>query len=112
MAVKLTAHAAEEGTFHITATFTDEDSASVVPNTITWTLTDMDDATVNGRSSVSVASPATSNTITMSGTDLALIAGKRNERKFLIQWNYDSSYGSGLDSSEEAIFIIDPRGAI
>lgn len=111
MAVKLSEHAPERGTFHVVCTFEDEDDAGAVPTSVTWTLMDPDGVVVNGRQDV-VATPATSVTITTAGTDLALISGKTNDRIFLVEWVYDSSYGTGLEASEEAIFTIDPRKGV
>ena len=112
MSIKLDDHAPERGTYHIVCAFTDEDAAGNAPNALTWTLTDRDGNTVNGRSDVSVAGPTTSNTVTLAGTDLALLSGQTNERLFLIEWSYDSSYGAGLVTNEQATFIIDPRKAV
>ena len=112
MAIKLTDHAPEQGTYHIVCAFTDEDDAGNAPTALTWTLTNWDGVIINAREDESVATPATSNTITLAGTDLTIVAAQPNERLFLIEWTYDSSYGSGLTMSEEAVFIIDPRKAI
>ena len=112
MPLKLDDHATEQGTFHVVCAFEDEDDAGIAPATLAWTLTDRDGNTVNGRSAVAVASPATSNTVTLYGTDLALIAGQTNERIFLIEWTYDSPYGTGLPGKEQATFIIDPLKAV
>ena len=110
MAIILDDHCAEQGTYHVVCEFEDEDGAGNAPTALTWTLTDPDGEIVNGRQDVSVGAPATSNTITIGpGTDTALIAGKKHERHFLIEWTYNSTFGTGLRSSEEAIFIIDPR---
>lgn len=112
MSIKLDEHAPEQGTYHIVCAFTDEDSAGNAPTALIWTLTDRDGNTVNGRSDVVVSSPTTSNTITLAGTDLALLSGQTNERLFLIEWTYDSTYGSGLSTKEQATFIIDPLKAV
>lgn len=112
MSIKLDDHAPEHGTYHVVCVFEDEDDVGTVPNAITWTLTDRDGGVINGRSAVVVAVPATSNTITLAGTDLALVGGQTNERLFLVEWSYDSSYGTGLETSEEAVFIIDPRKSV
>ena len=107
MPVKLDTHAREEGTYHVVAAFTDEDGNGIAPTAITWTLSDSDGNTINGRSAVVVASPATSNVITLAGTDLAVVAGQSLERLFLIEWSYNSSYGTGLVDREQATFMID-----
>lgn len=107
MPIKLDEHAAEQGTYVIVLTFTDEDGAGNAPTAIAWTLSDPDGNIINARSAVTVASPATSNAITLAGTDLAIVAGQRNERLFLVKWTYNSTYGSGRTSYEQATFIID-----
>ena len=107
MPVKLDTHAREEGTYHIVAAFTDEDGTDVAPTAITWTLSDTDGNIINGRSAVAVAVPATSNTITLAGTDLSVVSGQSLERLFLIEWTYNSSYGTGLSDKEQATFMID-----
>jgi len=107
MPVKLATHADEEGTFHAVCTFADEDGKSCVPITLVWTLSDLDGNVINGRSAVAVAVPATANTITMKGTDLTIVSGQANERLFLIEWTYNSTYGAGLPGKEQATFIID-----
>jgi hypothetical protein len=112
MSIKLDDHAPERGTFHLDCDFEDELQAGIVPSSIAWTLTDRDGGVVNGRSAVAVAVPATAVTITLVGTDLTLVTGQTNERLFLLEWVYDSSYGSGLLGKEQATFIIDPLKAV
>ena len=63
--------AIEQSTYVITASFTDETGAAVVPNSVTWTLVNGDGQVVNSRSAVSVT-PASSVTIVLSGDDLDL----------------------------------------
>ena len=107
MPAKLSTHAREEGTYHITATFSDEDDNGIAPTTLTWTLSTRAGTIVNGRNQVSEASPATATTITLQGTDLSIISGETNERLFLIEYTYNSDYGTGLPDKEEVTFIID-----
>ena len=107
MPVTLDTHAVEQGTYHLVCTFTDEDDVSVIPTTIVWTLSTRGGSVVNGRSDVSVASPATAVTITLQGTDLSLVEGEGKERLFLVEWTYNSSYGSGMPGKEQATFTID-----
>lgn len=84
----------EKSTAIVTATFVDEASNPLTPNTLTWTLKDLEGNVINSRSAVSI-SPATTINIVLSGDDLAVTDGNE-ERIVLIEGTYNSSYGSGL----------------
>jgi len=107
MPAKITVHAREENSYTVVCTFTDEDDNGCVPNTLTWTLTDMDGNIINGRDAVSESPTATAENILLGPTDTTIIAGKTNERLFLAEWTYASDYGTGLYGKEQAIFVID-----
>lgn len=107
MPTTLTTRAVEKSTFIITAAFTDEDDAAVVPNSITWSLTDKDGNVVNSRSAES-ETPATSVDIVLGGDDLALTEHADNERILTVETDYDSSLGSGLALRDEVRFRIAP----
>ncbi|NIQ10418.1 MAG: hypothetical protein GWO23_12500 [Gammaproteobacteria bacterium] len=100
--------AIEKGTFAIVATITDEDGAALVPNTLTWTLTDEDGTVINSRSAVVVNSPASVNNIVLSGADLALsVATNRSELRVLtLEGTYDSSYGVDLPLKDAIKFYV------
>jgi len=105
MPVELTTNGIEEGTYVVTATFTDEDGNSVVPNNINWWLYDSSNNIVNGRSNIAIAIPAASIDIVLQGDDLAII-GRDNRRVMRIEYDYDSSYGTGLPGKAEVEFDI------
>lgn len=105
MPVELTTDATEEGTYVVTASFTDEDDNDVIPNNIHWWLYDSSNSIVNSRSNVNVAVPAATIYIVLQGDDLAII-GKDNRRVLRIEYDYDSSYGSGLPGKKEVEFDI------
>ena len=107
--IRLEDQAPEEGTFHLVLEFEDEDGAGNAPTAIAWTLCDPDGNVMNGRTAVAVAAPATSNTVTLAGTDLSIVSGQTNERLFLVEWTYNSTYGVGLVTNEEARFTIKNR---
>ena len=109
--LKLGSHARERGTFHIVIELTDEADDAIVPVSCVWTLTDMDGNVINGRSAVVVVSQ-TSMPVTLSGADLAIIAGQTNERLFLAEYVYNSTYGVNQAGKEEATFIIDNLKAV
>ena len=107
MPVKITVHAREENSYTVVCTFTDEDTNGCVPNTLAWTLTDMDGNVINGRDAVSVTPSATAENILLTPTDTTIISGQNNKRLFLAEWTYDSDYGTGLTSKKDAIIVID-----
>jgi hypothetical protein len=107
---QLTNEIPEEGSIGITASFTDEDGASMIPDSIIWTLTDRDGAVINSRSAVTVT-PAASVTIVLSGDDLA-IGDYGSLRALLIEYVYTSSLGSSLPDKHEVTFSISDLVAV
>jgi hypothetical protein len=105
MPVQLTTNGTEEGTYVVTAVFTDEDGSSVIPNNINWWLYDSSRNIVNARSNVSIAVPAASIDVLLQGDDLAII-GTDNRRVFRLEWDYDSSLGTGLPGKSEVEFEV------
>jgi len=107
----LTTVAQEEGTYIITAAFTDEGDSAVTPNVITWTLTDRDGDVINSREDVSVDTPASSIDIVLSGDDLA-IGTNGISRVLLVEATYDSDAGSDLPLKGQVRFNIDDYVAV
>jgi hypothetical protein len=62
--------ATEGGSVFVTAEFTDRNESDVVPNSITWSLTDEDGDIINSREDIAIVTPAASVTIEISGDDL------------------------------------------
>lgn len=105
MPATLETNAIEEGTYIITASFTDEDGEAVVPDAVAWTLTDRLGNVINDREDV-VFTPATSVEIVLTGDDLAI--GTRGSLRIVtIEGTYDSDAGSGLHLKDEVRFQID-----
>lgn len=98
--------AIEEGTYIITAAFTDEQSVAMIPTTITWSLMDLDGNIVNSRNKVS-ATAATSYDIVLSGNDLSIPVGDSGNRRLLVEATYTSSAGTGLPLKKEYAFQIE-----
>jgi len=109
MSTQLSVRAVEESTYIVTATFLDEDENLVVPNTMTWSLTDIDGTVVNSREDVS-ETPASVVSIVLTGDDLA-VSGDRT-RVVTVSATYDSSYGSGLYLKAAALFDIENLVAV
>lgn len=106
----LTTDIVEESTAVISASFLDEDSVAVIPDTITWTLSDLLGTIINSREDVSVDTPAASTDIVLSGDDLAFQSSESGKikvtRKLLVEATYTSSLGSGLPLKDEVRFSI------
>lgn len=105
MPTNLTVSPNEESTVVITAACLDEDGAAVVPNAVTWTLTDAAGTVINSREAVALT-PAESMDIVLSGDDLAVPNPGNTTRHLLIEGNYDSTAGSGLPIRDQATFKI------
>ncbi len=112
MPATLTTHAVEKSTYVITVALTDEDGAALTPDSLTWTLTDDQGNVINSRTAVSIAVPAASNDIVLSGADLAVDVAKGTKRKLTLEGVYDSDYGNDLPLKEEVEFEIDDLIAI
>jgi hypothetical protein len=105
MPVQLTQSANERSTYILTISFFDELGIAIIPTSIVWTLTDSDGNVMNSRSSVSIAVPAASVNIILSGDDLEL-TGADLRRIVYISAEYNSANGSGLPLREEFNFNI------
>jgi hypothetical protein len=99
MPTKLTEKAVEGSTFGINAVFYDENSATMAPNSVFWTLTDQQGTIINSRTNIGIT-PQESVDIVLQGNDLAVPAGKEwfDEIKLFctITGNYNSDLGSNL----------------
>jgi hypothetical protein len=92
-------------TYIVLADFTDEVDVAVVPNTIQWSLTDINGTIINNRDDVSVT-PASSISIVLEGDDILVTDGL--ERLITIEAVYNSAtYGNDLPLVDQAKFTID-----
>ena len=101
--------ATESGTYIVAVAFADEDDQSVVPSSITWTLTDKNGSVINSRQDVAIAVPAASVEITLSGDDLALQSSETNGfalRHVGFEAVYDSDAGADLPLKVETTFLV------
>lgn len=97
----------EQSTYVVTVNFYDVSGAAVAPKLAAWTLKDEDGAIVNSRSAVNIDVPGTSNTIVLTGADLALPDTNKPMRYLLIEAVYDSLlYGNDLNLREEGSFMV------
>ena len=105
----LTTRPVEEGTFIINAAYTDEDGNAVTPQTMAWTLTDIDGNVINSRSAVDLSPMATSHNVVLKGDDLAIQDAADNGRRIVtFVGTYNSiTYGNGLGLNAECHFRIE-----
>jgi hypothetical protein len=89
-----------------TVAFKDETNAAVVPNNVTYTLRNERDAVVNSRSAV-IVSPATSINFNTDTSDNDPADGL--QRYITINWDYDSTQGTGIKQVDEAYWFIQRR---
>ena len=102
----LTVTAKEKSTYVIVVTISDEDDAALIPNSLTWTLTNDVGTVINSRDTVSIAAPASVNNIVLSGLDLAIADSERRGRVLTVEGLYDSSFGNGLPLKGEVTFEV------
>ena len=108
----LTQQAVERSTYIVPiAAFYDEDGTAITPATITWSLHDGHDATVNSRSAVS-ATAATAYDIVLSGADLAVADNTNLTRYVTVEYTYDSDAGTGLPGKQAVWFDIQPLNSV
>lgn len=105
----LSALAPERGTYVIDVSFFDENEASVVPNSVTWTLTDALGTVINSRTEVS-ATPAATVSIVLSGDDLDI--DDTSTRNLTVEALYTSNLGVNLPLKEWALFYIDDNRGV
>ena len=95
-------NATEGSAYPVTIALTDDAGGALIPDTATWTLTDLDGNVINSRNAVSLT-PASSMTLVLSGDDLDVATGyEKAERALIIEGTYtDPTFGSGLDFRQE-----------
>ena len=106
----LTVSAIDRSTYIVTCAFTDDDGSAVVPDSLTWTLTDGSGTVVNEREDVSVSSPAASEDVVLSGDDLAYSDGA--VRVFTVEATYTSDAGAGLPLKAACRFSVEDLEAV
>lgn len=106
MIPKLPIAAVEQSTYFPVASFLDEDGNAEDVKTLKWTLTDISGNVINGREDVEVDTPSTSETIVLSGDDLAVFSGDRLRRIITFNATYDSDLGADLALNGAAEFAI------
>ena len=95
----------ERSTLVAEISFLDEDDTSVTPNSVVFSLVDVNNNIINSRDRV-VVTPAATINIVLSDDDLAL-TGSASELRFLvIEATYDSALGTGLTNNQQIDFVV------
>jgi len=89
-----------------TIAFKDETGAAVVPNNVAYTIRNERDVVVNGRLSV-VVSPASTLKLNTDTADNDPLNGA--QRYIQVNWDYDSTQGTGIKAVDEAYWFIQRR---
>lgn len=110
MGATILPNAIEESTFVVTAHFTDEDGAQVVPETIVWSLSNDKGKIINNREDISVT-PASTINIVLTGADLA-IGNDGQIREVAVEATYNSTRGTGLHLKGRCTFNIENLAAV
>ncbi len=102
--------AVEKSAFKITAKSYDESGNLIAPDTLNWTLTDIQGVKIiNSRENVVVAVPGSTENILLSGDDLALDNNEKTDRIVLFEATYTSTeFGAGIPLRDESVFTIIP----
>ena len=107
--IVLTTVANEKSVYWITVAFLDEDNAAMAPDVCTWTLTDMEGNIINSREDVSITTPETSETLELSGDDLAVDGNDIVNRLITLEGTYTSdTHGAEKPFKIQISFPVEP----
>ena len=117
MATKLTTEAKEKGTYIITYSPTDHNGVAISPETLHWTLLNVNNEVINNRENVVISSPDTSNSVVLVGDDLAIDSGNLSTVRKIV---FKGTYNATIDGANyldlviyiEAEFSIGPIGGV
>ena len=110
MTTLITVKPTEKGTAVIEMAFTDEDGTAVTPTDLEWQLMRASGTVINDRTFALSSFTATAGaaSITLTGDDLAMFGmDDTGRRVFSIQGVYDSTAGTDLSITGEAVFFIE-----
>lgn len=111
---ELSAVAKEGSSYFVAVSFEDEDGNAVYPDTVVWTLTDLDGNIINERQDVSIAAAATIEVV-LSGDDLKCDDDVPNVgdwgvwRELLVEATYTTPARGTLPLAAAARFRVQPH---
>ena len=102
-------HAKEESTYIVTAAFTDEDAAVVIPDSVKWSLLNPSTGDIINSKEDESETPAASVDIVLSGDDLVFLTKESNQavREVVVNAVYDSVLQNNLPLRNNVRFLID-----
>jgi hypothetical protein len=105
MDVYLNKIAEEYSNYTVSIAFKDEVGNAVTPTAATWTLIDGNSLVVNSKSDISISSPGSTENINLTSSELTISAND-NKRTLIIDYTYNSDYGSGRKKQMRYHFFI------
>lgn len=109
MPISILEPAIELSSFEVRIDWEDEQGNSIPPDTMTWTLHDIDNNTVNDREAETIAVPAATELIFLEGNDLAIQGKDPVKRYVTFEGTYTSPvHGAGKPLRDVVDFTINP----
>jgi hypothetical protein len=101
--IVLRAEAREGSTYQVTVNFLDANGVALTPETATWTLMKGDGTVVNSRTTVTIVTPSSEETITLTAADVTCTDTTPFEYRVL---RIDATYDSGKPLVDEIWFPV------
>jgi hypothetical protein len=111
MPISILEPAIELSSFEVRIDWEDEQGNSTAPDTMSWTLHDVDNNVVNSRLDVSITTPVASELVFLEGLDLEIIGKDPVKRYVTFEGTYTSpNHGAGKPLRDMVDFTIVPLG--
>jgi hypothetical protein len=109
MPISIQEPAIELSTYEIRVDWEDEQGNSVAPDTMAWTLHDIDNNVVNNRLNVTITTPLASELLPLEGDDLEIFGRGPVKRYVTFEGTYTSPrWGAGKPLRDVVDFPINP----
>ncbi|MDX9804088.1 MAG: hypothetical protein RBS96_08795 [Dehalococcoidales bacterium] len=100
--------AKEKSTYVVLCSFTDENGDPKVPDSMSYTLTDVEGNVINGKQNVAMTPLAEEMAIVLTGDDLAVFGAASVTRVVTVEGTYNSAtYGNGLALRDSIKITVD-----
>jgi len=109
MPISILEPAIELSSFEVRVEWEDEQGNSTTPDTMSWTLHDIDNQPINERENVSIAVPAATELLFLEGSDLEIFGKDPVKRYVTFEGTYTSPvHGAGKPLRDVVDFTINP----